>query len=221
MAWTTGIRSACAGLLVACCATAGSATARPAPPPRAAVEAVRLRFPERFIDPSTWAMGDLDGDGIADLAAVLGDSARNNADKIPQVAVFRGKPDGRFAFVGVTQDLPIDGGCFERVSIKGHALLLDRDGADGYHRRWHETFQFAWRDGHLRLVGLEVVGANNDGPRDDRGASVDLLAGDTVDWRAKGSRRTETRRHRRPVLVEFDRFDYGRVMLALGPFTLR
>ncbi|MEO5689753.1 MAG: hypothetical protein ABIR54_20545 [Burkholderiaceae bacterium] len=218
LAWTNGIRGVCVGLLVSCATAAGAAPSRPAAPPRAAVEAVRLRFPERFVDPSSWAMGDLDGDGIVDLAAVLGDPMRNNPDKIPQVAVFRGKPDGRFSFAGVTQDLPIDGGCFESVSIKGQMLMLDRDGASGYSRRWHETFKFMWRDGHLRLVGLEVADGINDGPRDDHGESVNVLTGDIVDWRVKGPRRSETRRHRRPVLVDFDRFDYGRVMEALGPF---
>jgi hypothetical protein len=221
MARTYRFRGVCVGLLVACASTGWAAKARLVPPPRAAVEAVRQRFPDRFVDPSSWAMGDLDGDGIAELAAVLGDPMTNDADRILQVAVFRGKPDGHFAFVGVTQDLPSDGGVVQTVSIIGQALLLDRDGADGYRRRRHESFEFRWREGHLRLVGMEVSGGNNDGPRDDHGQRVDLLTGDVVDWRVRGPRRTEARRHRRPVLVEFDRFDYARVSVAVGPFSLR
>ena len=213
------VRSVGAGLLVALVGAAGAATARPAAPPPAALEAVRQRFPERFDDPSSWAMGDLDGDGIADLAAVLGDPMSNDADRILQIAVFRGRPDGRFAFAGVTQDLPSDGGLFQNVSIKGQALMLDRDGARGCCHRWHETFKFRWRDARLRLAGLEIAEAINDRPRDDHGASVDVLTGEVVAWSVKNSRRTELRRHRRPVLVDFDRFDYLRVMQALGPFS--
>jgi len=204
----------CAGLLVSVGCAAGAARQAP---PRAAVEAVRQRFPERFLDPSSWAMGDLDGDGVPDLAAVLGDPMRNDGDRILQVTVFRGRPGGGFGFVGVTQDLPADGGVFENVSIRGQALLLDRDGADGAHARWHETFRFRWRDGRPRLVGLDVARGVDHGPRDDHGESVNLLTGDVVAWRIKGSHRTEQRHAGRPVLVDFDRFDYLRVMQALGP----
>ena len=212
------IRIAAMGLLASWVVLAGVSAVRHPAPPRAALEAVHQRFPERFVDPTSWAIGDLDGDGIDELAAVLGDPMSNDADKILQVAVFRGRPDGRYAFAGVTQDLPGDGGVFQNVSIRSQALLLDRDGARGCCHRWHETFRFRWRDGRMRLAGVDVAEGINDGPRDDHGVSVNVLTGDVLAWQVQGKRRTETRHARRPLLVDFDRFDYVRVMEALGPF---
>jgi hypothetical protein len=148
--------------------------------------------------PEATTFGDLDGDGVDDFAAFLGD-ARYNDDGIEdlQVLVFKGRPDGRFELVTRSGAILGNGRVSHALEIKHGSLYLHRDGSDGCCGHWVEEFQFKRRDGQLMLIGLEQGDYHPEGvDQPDEGYGVNLVTGQSEHWVGSDKHR---KRHRRDV----------------------
>jgi hypothetical protein len=137
------------------------------------------------------AFGDLDGDGVDDLAVVAGDRLGGaTGHGAVRLFVFKGVRPGGFQLVAKSP--PMDDA---EVSIRRGSVFLHRDGASGCCAHYAEDFQFKLRGGQPLLIGLETAFVHADDARDpDRGTSVDLATGVVERWTGRDGKPTRRAR---------------------------
>ena len=150
----------------------------------------------RHYHPGSSTFGDLDGDGIDDVATFLGDPHYNdNGVEDLQVLVFKGRPDGRFELVARSGAIFGHERAMQALEIRRGSLYLHRDGSDGCCGHWVEEFQFKRHDGKLMLIGLETGDYHPDGvDQADEGSSVNLATGQSEHWTGSDKHRKRQRR---------------------------
>jgi hypothetical protein len=132
--------------------------------------------------------GDLDGDGIEDVATFLGDDYYNdNGVENLQVLVFGGKKNGTFELIARSADFPGHERLSYALSIEHGSLFVHRDGADGCCAHSAADFQFKRRDGQLMLIGLATATFHPEGVNlPDKGVSINLVTAQAETWTGSG-----------------------------------
>lgn len=164
-----------------------------------AVVAVQMVFAGRYSKEEIGeiAAGDLNNDGIEDLAAILGSL------DAPQLAVLYGSSSGRYRLGAISKNF---------CSARYH-FVLTANARSIFAKTVHDlgpsshTYQFASRGNKLVLIGLEESNLENE-QADGYGKSVNFLTSQVDYWRMTGLKRKELKRKiSKSPLIPLNEFD--------------
>ena len=134
-------------LLAACQVTASSDL--PAP----VVDALRKTLPHHEPNKKYIEMGDLNNDGVAEIATLLGDPDYNKfkeKDGEIRIVILSGNPSEGFKVLTSSPELPRDPNVFYFLRVKNKSLYLLTSG-----RGFTLNYQFKLRGGDFVLIGEE------------------------------------------------------------------
>lgn len=134
-------------LLAACQVTASSDL--PAP----VVDALRKTLPHHEPNKKYIEMGDLNNDGVAEIATLLGDPDYNKfkeKDGEIRIVILSGNPSEGFKVLTSSPELPRDPNVFYFLRVKNQSLYLLTSG-----RGFTLNYQFKLRGGDFVLIGEE------------------------------------------------------------------
>ncbi len=140
-----------------------------------------------------WAVttGDLNGDGIDDVAMVMTGSRRDDADREERLVVLAGQPDGNYRILSISGEF-CHPAKFYNLDIKRNSLFVQAVEYADAARVSSYTLQFRY-DARLRdfaLIGNETVSEGYEDGTLDR-LSTNRLTGETLHTiRQKGKTRS-------------------------------
>jgi hypothetical protein len=176
-------------------------------PPEPALKLMKRLFPSGSV--SSWRRGDLDNDGIDDIAMIINQSDDHDSDG--QILVLHGDARGDFELLAKSLVFPSLYGTALTygLDIRKGSLILNASGPEGYESVQSTRFQFKWTSGDLRLIGysrfIEEMG--NDGKRQ---FSVNYLTGDRAEWSRRGKKYVEFKsKIAGKALLGFESFDWN------------
>lgn len=142
----------------------------------------------------TQAEGDLNGDGMADVAMLLTGSTGTDAGRDERLVILAGTPAGGYRVLSVSADF-CHPSKFYNLEIRRGALLVETvETADG--GRWGSTTRrFRYNAGRqdLELIGEDTRSEDESSGEAERG-STNFLTGQHVSTtRSKGKTKTTTR----------------------------
>lgn len=170
------------------------------------------------------AKGDLNGDGIADIAAVIEEQEAGEEEAPPRsLLIAFGAEDGTYSLSVIAANVILksdEGGVwgepFDSLSIEDGSVLVRHYGGSNW--RWHNEYRFGFQDGDWYLIGATqgsyyaAMATEDDADTQD----YNFLTGDyylkTTDDEGKVS--TETgNRGKKPLvkLTEFETFDFNQL----------
>ncbi|TAK63464.1 hypothetical protein [Methylobacter sp.] len=121
--------------------------------PQPVIDALSKTFPRHVPNATYIEIGDLTGDGIAEVVTLLGDPQYNKyeeQDSEIRVAVLTGTTNDGYKVFALSHELPRDPNIFIFLRIQKQSLYLLTSG-----RGWSDEYQFKMRDGQLVLIGQE------------------------------------------------------------------
>ena len=163
---------------------------------------VKTILPEGAFSEGEPAFGDLNHDGLPDLAVLVSTgSAEAGPGPELKIFVFLANRNGGYTHFVSSEDVFPHERVHATLTIEKGILQLNREGSGGCCSRWSEDFKFKMVNGDLVLIGTEVQSNSLGEKIDDNGASVNFLAKKVIFWRKIGKKRKE-------------------VVVALPPFEL-
>jgi hypothetical protein len=124
--------------------------------PQPVIDALSKTFPHHVPNATFIQIGDLTGDGVTEVATLLGDPQYNKYNKYDEqdseirIAVLTGTKNDGYKVFALSHELPRDPNIFIFLRIQKQSLHLLTSG-----RGWADDYQFKMRDGELVLIGHE------------------------------------------------------------------
>ncbi|WP_428504786.1 FG-GAP repeat protein [Roseateles sp.] len=196
-------------LLLACsCAAPVAANERPEALQAFASQARELRHLD-FV----WgeATGDLNGDGISDVALVLTGSRRDEAPREERLVVLAGVPSGGYRILSLSGEF-CHPGKFYTLDIKRGSLIVEAVETSDASRHGSTTRRFRYNAKlkDLELIGEDTLSVAYDEDEEERSSANYLTGKSIATLRSKGKTRSSEKRIESPVRpVRLNGWDCG------------
>jgi hypothetical protein len=160
-----------------------------------------------------WSSGDLNQDGIEDIALMITENDQHRSDE--RIVVLKKKAAGGYELMAksLSYDSTAGTAATRTLSIKNNSLFARVGGPSDFESVSSQDFQFKWRNNDLCLIGLKYFVSklvNKKEGIDDQEISINYLTGEKVEWKKVDMERLEVK-SKIPVkaLVKLEQFDWS------------
>lgn len=162
---------------------------------------VKKNYPT--VERTEFARGDLDGDGVDDVAAMIYFSKDGN--NLLKIAVYKGGKDGKYSMISQSQPFESNDRRTDNIGIKKGSLFFSVGGSS-YTDYWGESYQFRWQSNKFIMIGNDSSRGIIGGECNER-TSVNYLTNKVVVFSCAGKKQTinnhDLKQSKRIFLDEF------------------